>query len=169
MPKPREGRFHRFKKLRPHAEDGLHVIFKYTGGKLCLTERGNLEDHFKLAAHHLPRRVFNMMAKGEVKPTQSWRALVEFEANFAEVRADVARMRAQKDYSKFSAKTIDRLFYSGLENGRQAFYREIEKYQMGRIGDKGLELFDYSEVEARAKEWHRAKEKKRALRMRPDS
>ncbi len=159
----KEGRLHKYRKYRSHGNYDLCVIFRYANGESKFSERtGNLEDHFKLAALDLPKRVSNTMAKGDLIPTQSWKALTQFDKEFERVRKNLITMLENKDETQHPMTTIRRLLDGGLDETRTAFYAEVRRLKLGRI-KKGALVFDsYEDTAARAVERYQEKLARRA-------
>ena len=153
-----EAKFHKYWRYRTHSETGLCVLFGYASKELRPTETsGNLEDHFKLPLAELPRRVFSMIAKNDVAPTQSWKALLDFDAQMFRIRSKLQSPLPNKHQQRHSQQTIDWLLTEGLEKARTEFYAGIEKFKLGKIKDGVVVFHDIERIAARAQRKHQEK------------
>lgn len=153
-----EGKFHQYRRYRTHSENGLCVLFDYAGKKLRPTESsGNLEDHFKLPLADLPRRVFSMMAKNDILPTESWKAMLDFETEMTRIRAKLESPVPNKHQQRHSQKTIDWLLSEGLEKARTEFYAGIKEFKLGKIKDGVLVFHPITKIAERAQRKHQQK------------
>ncbi len=154
----KEGKFHQYWRYRTHSDTGLCVLFGYASKELRPTEAsGNLEDHFKLPVADLPRRVFSMIAKGDVIPTQSWKAMLDFDAEILRIRTKLESPIPNKHQQRHSSRTTDWLLTEGLEKARTEFYAEVEKYKLGKVKDGVLKFHDLERITERAQRKHQEK------------
>lgn len=160
---------HIFKRWRGSGENTLCALFKYahdkndpkvpvlSGGVITqkrgvrINERTGLaEDHFKLPAIDLPKRVYTLMGQGFSDARESFRALKEFDGAVDSLKIELSKMLEKKDFSKHSGKNL-RIILENLEPVRSEVYALAEKFDLARTGKDGrLEFDSYKITQKRA-------------------
>ncbi len=164
----KEGHFHRYAHYRSHGEDGLCVIFHHAGKEMRPSElTGHMEDHFKLPALKLPKRVVNMMGKNEIIATQSWKALLDFDGGLRQVTKNLVRMQTIENFSRHPGTTIERLLNGGLDSVKEKFYEQVEENELGHVKRGRLAFDSFEETTERALNRYAAKMARRDARLAP--
>jgi hypothetical protein len=142
-----ESQWHNFRKYRAHAHDGLCIIFRHANKEWRPCEKtGHYEDHFKLAADDLPRRVEKIMSEGRITPDQSWQALLAFDDEYERIENDLkAALKLGEPSGRHTPEKARRLLKK-LPKVKKDFYKEVTSRKLGGISPSGFLIFDSLEA-----------------------